>query len=181
MARFTHPNDADIAGPAGPRGEKGDTGPQGIPGGFGSYGSYYSTLTQSVLTNNQIAPVTYDSIDFQNGISIVNNSQITMEKPGKYNIAFSFEFLNSGGGSGESVNIWLRKNGQDVAWSNTKIVVNTNDKEVIAAWNFFVEANTGDSWQIMWSPDNHNIEMVRYLSNSHPAIPSAILTINQVG
>ena len=170
MARFTHPAFG---------------GELGLGDINTFYASYYSTLTQKVSVIDEIKAVTYNEIDFQKGITIQNNSEITMQYAGKYNIAFSFEFLNAGGGgAGEVVNIWLRKNNVDVPWSNGKVVVNTNDKELIVAWNYFVEADAGDQWQIMWSPNNAKIEMVRFLEDTvknHPAIPSAILTINQVG
>ena len=51
MARFTHPNDADIAGPAGPRGEKGDTGAQGVQGSQGTAGSSNAFFNYQAKTN----------------------------------------------------------------------------------------------------------------------------------
>lgn len=194
MRFYCPPDSTGVPGPQGPQGPQGETGlqgPQGATGpkgdkgdagGFGSYGSYFSTVTQKVTNNGDVVPVTFNSIDFESGISIVNGSQITMANAGKYNIAFSFEFLHQpGSGSGEEVEIWIRKNNTNIPWTAGRIIVNTNDKEVMAAWNYFVEAAAGDQFQIMWTTNNKQIEMVAFPPNAYPGIPSSIVTINQIG
>lgn len=169
------------SGTTGTAGTAGASGTSGINGIFAAYGAYLSTINQQVA-ENAVVPVTYNQIDFQSGISIVSNSQITMATSGKYSIAFSFQLANNGGGgAGDEVNIWLRKNNVDVAYSNTKVIVNNNGKFVVAAWNFFVEATAGDYWEIIWSPNNANIILQAQVAGTHPAIPSAILNINQIG
>lgn len=196
MSRFTHPNDSDIPGPAGPRGEKGDTGltgPQGAKGDTGSttiagtsYGSFYDILTQTVTVQQESSgiPVKVRSIDtdLTNGFSVLNNSQIKTANSGKYNIAFSLQLHNTGGGgSGTTVEIWLRKNGIDIPETNTRVTVNTNSPYVVAAWNFFIKLNTNDYFEIMWATDNHHIEMPHNTGNmGGPSIPSAIITVNQI-
>ena len=196
MARFTHPGieggipgpkgdkgDTGDTGPQGPQGEQGDTGPQGPAGTFANayYGSFYSTQNQS-LAKDAIGAVTLNNTDFNNGVSIVSNSRITIANAGKYNIAFSAQLHNNGGGgAGTTVNIWLAKNGTAVADSNTRVSVNTNSPYIVAAWNFFVNASAGDYYELMWSTDNAQIQMDYQAAGAHPAIPSVILTVNQVG
>jgi hypothetical protein len=192
MARFTHPNDADIAGPAGPRGEKGETGatgatgpqgPKGDAGGLGGkHGAWYDTQTQIVNAVSVGQPVLLRQIDVVNGMSVVDNSKITASVNGTYNLAFSFQFKNEGGGgNGQTVEIWLVKNGIAVPESNTRIAVNTNSPYVVAAWNFFKQLNTNDYMEIYWATDNRNIVM-KYNTGAMggPTIPSAIITVNQI-
>lgn len=168
MARFTHP---------------------GIDDGSGNgnilenlnYGSFYSTQNQS-LAKDATGAVTLNNTDFSNGISIVSNSRVTIANAGKYNIAFSTQLHNNGGGgSGTTVNIWLAKNGTAIADTNTRVSVNTNSPYVVAAWNFFVNASANDYYELMWSPDNTQIQIDYQAANTYPAIPSVILTVNQIG
>ena len=194
MARFTHPNDADIPGPAGPRGEKGDTGltgPQGPKGDTGLSGisniasaSYYSTADQGPFNANTIQAMTLNATDWQTGITLSSNSRITFTNAGKYNIAFSAQThqTNSSG----VINIWLNKNGTPLANTNTKFDITANNPYAVAAWNFFVDAAAGDYYQIMWSSsDNHTVLEALAAQGSgatlHPEVPSVIVTVNQVG
>ena len=118
-----------------------------------------------------------------NGFSVVNNSRITAQYSGIYNLAFSFQLHNrGGGGSGTSAEIWLTKGGVSIPDTNTRIAVNTNSPYVVAAWNFFVPINAGEYVEVYWATDNLNIVLEHNTgSMGGPSIPSTIITINQVG
>lgn len=144
------------------------------------HGSFYSTQDQSASVNTATA-MTYNEEDFADGITIENNSEITIANAGKYNIQFSAQlFHDGGGGMGETVNIWLAKNGNPVTNTNTKVVVQSNYRYVVAAWNFFVDAAANDYYEIMWATDNSSIDLVHENSGAYPAVPSVILTVNQI-
>lgn len=148
------------------------------------HGSFFSTQSQTGSANSAQA-ITLNNTDFSNGVSIANNSRITITNAGKYNIAFSAQLHNNSGASA-TVNIWLRKNGLDVENSNTRVSVASNDPYAVAAWNFFVDAVAGDYYEIIWSSSSADTGIdyeAGQLINSiyHPAIPSVILTVNQVG
>ena len=171
MARFTHPFVSDGTGLT-----------QISP--FSA--SYFSTVDQTG-TLNSIQAHTFNNTDWQNGIQLVDNSKITFLHAGKYNIAFSDQLhATGGGGAGIAVNIWLAKNGTAVENTNTKVIVNNNNPYFVAAWNFFVNVNANDYYQLMWSADNANV-LLEYEAGTgsgasrHPSIPSTILTVNQVG
>lgn len=187
MARFTHPNDADIAGPAGPKGDTGPQGPTGAAGGFGYYGSFYDILTQSVTQQQESigvpVKVRNTDTDATKGFSVINNSQIKAQYAGVYNIAFSLQLNNTGGGGqGTTVEIWLVKNGQTVPDTNTRVTVNTNSPYVVSAWNFFQKMNANDYVELYWATNNHHIEMPHNTGTmGGPSIPSAIITVNQIG
>ena len=52
---------------------------------------------------------------------------------------------------------------------------------MIAAWNFVLEMNANDYFQLMWSVDDTNIQIKAVTAASPvPAIPSAILTVTFV-
>jgi hypothetical protein len=170
-------------GAKGDKGDKGDTGNTGPAGGFGSYGSWYDTQNQIVNTVSVGEPVKVRTPDITNGFSVASNSRITASNTGIYNLAFSFQFHNEGGGgNGQTVEIWLTKNGLPVPHSNTRIAVNTNSPYVVAAWNFFQQINAGQYVELYWATDNKNIVMKTNTGTmGGPSIPSAIITVNQVG
>jgi len=152
-------------------------------GRHGSSASYWSTEDQTG-TVNSIQPMTITDNDWETGISVANNSRITMANTGKYNIAFSAQLRQTN--SSGVVNIWLAKNGTAVANSNTKVSMSANDPWNVAAWNFFVDAAANDYYQIMWSSDSASSKIEAEAATGsgatlHPAIPSVIITVNQVG
>jgi hypothetical protein len=146
--------------------------------------SYYSTVDQGPYTADAIQAMTLNTTDWQTGITLESGSHIKMTNAGKYNIAFSAQ-LHQTNSSGV-VNIWLAKNGTPIAYTNTKMSITANNPYYVAAWNFFVNANALDYFQIMWSSsDNHTIIEYEPATGSgatlHPEIPSLIVTVNQVG
>lgn len=167
------------SGSSGTTGLSGTSGSSGVS--TGNYGSFYSTQDQT-LAANAVGPFTFNNTDLSNNVSIVSNSRITLANAGKYNIQFSAQFHHiGGGGSGDTVNIWLRKGGVDVPDSNTKLTITSSTKYSVAAWNFFVDASAGNYFEIVWSTDNANIKIEYEPIGVHPAIPSIILTVNQIG
>lgn len=152
-------------------------------GRHGSSASYWSTVDQTG-TANSIQAMTLNATDWQTGITLESNSHIKMNNTGKYNIAFSAQ-LHQTNSSG-IVNIWLAKNGTAVENSNTKCAITANNPYYVAAWNFFVNAAAGDYYEIMWSSDSqHSVIEYEAATGSgatlHPAVPSLIVTVNQVG
>ena len=154
-------------------------------------GSFYDTITQTLTGGANVeVPVILRSTDSTatNGVSIVtdgtNLSRITFANAGTYNILFSAQLANSGG-TGQTVDFWLRKNGStaaaNIANTNGKVFLQGNASHVMAAWNYFVTVNSGDYIQLMWTATSTNITMVYEAANAvHPATPSIILTANIV-
>lgn len=151
------------------------------PASQGKYGSFYDILTQEVASNATSIgiPVLFRHTAEANGVSIVDNSKITFAYPGTYDVQFSFQFHNDGGGGGgQTVEIWLVQDGVAVPYTNTRVAVNTNSPYIVAAWDFILTVTAGSNAQIYWATDNHHIVM-RYNTGTMggPAIPSAILTV----
>lgn len=175
-------------GAQGPQGVKGDTGAQGPAGengrdgvnGLGDYASFYDTTSQNNPVANATNTMTFNTTVVSHGVTIVNGSKITFANPGVYNIAFSAQVDKTDSGA-DNIAIWLSKNGTDEPWSATKVDANNNNAKVVAAWNFFVEAGAGDYFQLKWSSADTDLRLYAQAANSIPAIPSIILTVNQVG
>ena len=163
-------------GPVGPRGPSGSTGPAG---GFGSYGAFYDTTTQTNLVSAGNA-FKLNITDFNSGVEIVSNSKIKMSNKGKYDIQFSAQFEKTDAGT-DTFEIWLRKNGLDVANTNTKFYLVGANAKSVAAWNFFVDAEANDYFEILWYSADSKVQITAIAAATRPAIPSIILTVNQVG
>ncbi len=170
-------------GPPGLRGDRGETGPAG-PGGFGASAAYSSSEDQGPFAPSTIQAMTLNTIDWEDGVALESGSHIRILNPGRYNIAFSAQ-VNQTNSQGV-VEIWLAKNGVPVADSNTRLDINANNPFTVAAWNFFVTANANDYYEIMWSSDDDHTVIQHVPARGsgptlHPAVPSLILTVNQVG
>ena len=144
-----------------------------------NYGAFYSTITQSGSANVSQS-MSYNNTDYAAGVSIVNGSQITLENVGVYNLQFSAQLVDTDTGD-STIRIWLKKNGQNVPNSTTKIFLQ-KDKEVVAAWNWIVPATSpNDYYVIAWqTTDNDAHILYEPASGNYPAIPSIILTVTQV-
>lgn len=198
------PGPQGTPGPQGPTGETGAQGPQGIPGtitGFGDSGNFWDVTTQGPAggissATNTAYPVYLGQADTANnqGVSVTSGpgdasgraSYLTFTHAGEYNIAFSAQLLRTQGGSTDIVSIWLRKNGVNEPNTNTDITLVANGQRHVAAWNFFVPVTcnpTCDTYQLMWSADGSYTNLWSQAAQTNPdrpAIPSVILTVNQV-
>lgn len=154
-------------------------------------GSFYDSITQTLTGGANVAvPVRLNTTDTSatNGISVVtdgiNLTRITVANTGVYNLLFSAQLANSGG-SAQTVDFWLRKNGAtaafNVADTTGKVILQSNTNFAMAAWNYFIALNAGDYIYLMWTATSTNITMVSTVANAvHPASPSIIVTLNQV-
>jgi hypothetical protein len=164
MARFTHPANEG----------------NGITAVAPYHGSFFDELDQNG-TNGSVQAMRMRTTDFSYGVSTTgtNKTEIRMANTGKYNIAFSAQLHQTN--SSSVVNIWLAKNGTAIPWSNTRCSITANNPYYVAAWNFFVNANANDYYEIMWTADSANAVIEALPANAHPATPSVIVTVNQVG
>jgi hypothetical protein len=160
-----------------------------------SYGAWQTNTTQTAAVNNTGYGVKFDIGDITgHGVVIQpdglgNNTLIKFVNAGTYNIQFSFQFQNADNQL-HDVSIWLRKNGQntaaDVAGSGGFVSIPNSHGgtpgHCIVSWNYFVEANAADFFQLVWSTNNAtNVTMQFYPAGSPPpSSASAILTVNQV-
>ena len=83
--------------------------------------------------------------------------------------------------------MWLRENNQNMTWTNTDVLItgrNETSRHVVA-WNFFIEAQIGDFFELMMSSTTSTqmsiVSVGTQTSPDRPEIPGTILTVNQVG
>jgi hypothetical protein len=152
-----------------------------------SFGSFFDSNTQTCASGNIAAMVVNSADTFNNGVSVTNDTfsnptLFRVANAGVYNVQFSAQLSRVTGGSAQTISIWLRKNGVDVPNTATHVSMQANAGKLVAAWNFFIDMISTDTIQIMWS-QNGAINLLAEtpdLALPHPAIPSVIITINQL-
>ena len=142
------------------------------------YGSFYDTTDQVAALANTAYGMTYNTTDLSQGVYIGSpTSRVYVDTANIYNIQFSAEFINTSGGTSNAW-IWLRKNGTDVPNSASTIRVQGNNTELVAAWNFLLQMNAGDYFELMWEVSDAALSLHADPATAvHPAIPSIILTV----
>ena len=155
----------------------------------GFWGSFYSTVDQPNTTANVINYMTVNTADpSNNGVIMVdpissNYTKIKILNEGIYNIQFSAQ-LSHTTSSANYIQIWFRKNGVDIPDSNSSVSIKDNNQNEIPAWNFIVNALAEDTYSIMWASSSTGVFLEADPAQSSPfvspAIPSAIITVQQI-
>jgi hypothetical protein len=150
------------------------------------YGAFQDSTDQNAASTTTAYAITLNTTDHTNGVSISNSSRINVTNPGLYNIQFSIQLQNADTQI-QDVDIWFRKNGSDVAASNSKFSVpnrhgGTNG-HLIAALNYFLELVAGDYVEIMWATSSTQVsieQLAAQTSPTRPTTPSVIVTVSFV-
>jgi len=145
-------------------------------------GTFYDTTTQTLTTGNS-ASITLNTPVISDGVTLVANSQITVTKTGTYNLQFSAQVQTTVGGSPD-VHIWLRKNGNNVTYSNTGISIQNQNQKYVGAWNFVESLIAGDFLELIWYvKGGSSAQLVAEVpgpTNGGVGVPSVIVTMTQV-
>ena len=150
------------------------------------YGAFQDSTDQTAASTTTAYAITYNTTDYSNGVTLSNSSRLNVSNPGVYNIQFSVQFANADTQI-QDVDIWFRKNGTDVAGSNSKFSVPNShggtNGHLIAALNYFIELAAGDYIQIMWATTSTLVtieQLPAQTSPTRPATPSVIVTMTYV-
>lgn len=154
------------------------------------YNQLTSSADQTAASVANAYAITYDTSVYPDGISIVSNSQITFAEPGIYAITFSIQLKNTNNDL-ETVDIWFRQNGTDIASSNTRFAIparkSTGDPSyLVAVTPITVDiAAANDYIQIMWRVSNTTVTIEHLpavtaspgVTPAIPATPSVIVEV----
>jgi hypothetical protein len=150
------------------------------------YGAFQDSTDQNAASTTTAYAITLNTTDHTNGVSISNSSRINVTNPGLYNIQFSIQLQNADTQI-QDVDIWFRKNGSDVAASNSKFSVPNRhggvNGHLIAALNYFIELVAGDYVEIMWATGSTQVsieQLAAQTSPTRPTTPSVIVTVSFV-
>lgn len=148
------------------------------------YGAFSDFTNQTASVIDTGYAMTYNTTDLSNGVTIVDNSKITFAYSGIYNLQFSTQFRSTVTNGESDVNIWLKKNGVDVAGSTGFVAVPRKtggvDGHALPSWNFLLDITAGDYYQFYWSTTNVGVSIHTYPANYHPGTASIVLTATQI-
>jgi hypothetical protein len=151
------------------------------------HGAFQDSTNQVAANTTTAYAVTFNTTDFANGVTMASGSRITVADAGIWNLQFSIQLKNTTN-DGQDVDIWFRKNGTNIANSNSRFHLSQrksagNPSHIIAALNFFVSMNSNDYIEIMWRTENTGVSIEAFgtsTSPTRPAVPSAIVTMSFV-
>jgi len=151
------------------------------------YGAFQDSTDQVAANTTTAYPVTFNTTDFANGVTIASGSRITVADAGIWNLQFSIQFTNTTNQS-QDVDVWFRVNGTNSANSNSRFGFAprkgaSDPYHTIAAMNYFLSLNATDYVEIMWRPTDTGVSIEQYAagtSPTRPAVPSAIVTMSFV-
>lgn len=144
-------------------------------------GSFYDTGTQTTLANTPKA-MTLGNTALANFCSIADDTKITTNQTGVFNVQFSAQLYRTSGGTNAHVDIWFALNGVNIDNSNTRITIANNSHYMVASWNFVLAMSENDYIEIMWKPSVDTIQLqMEEEQADHPATPSVIATFNRIG
>jgi len=151
------------------------------------HGAFQDSTDQVAANTTTAYPITFNTTDFSNGVTIASGSRITVVDSGIWNIQFSIQFTNTTNAS-QDVDVWFRVNGTNAANSNSRFGFAPrkgvgDPYHTIAAMNYFLTLNANDYVEIMWRPTDVGVTIEQYAASAsptRPAVPSAIATISFV-
>jgi len=162
-----------------------------VPSDDVSASSFYPYLAvqddtdQAATTTTAVNIMSFSTTDYALGASLVTNTKLTAGYAGLYNIQFSAQLINTTNDVQE-VSIWFRKNGSDVAGSNSEFGVpqrksTGTPSRVIAGLNYFIALQKDDYVQLAWRPSDIGVSLEHFATQSsptRPATPSIIATMS---
>jgi hypothetical protein len=140
-----------------------------LTGTDGSTGTYEVSISQTVASTT---------------ITGTCKSKIKCEVAGTYNVQFSVQMVNTDANI-HDIDVWMRKNGTDVADSNSQFSVPNKhgsiDGHLIGALNLFIDLAADEFVELMWATTDATttIEYIPAQTGPvRPATPSVILTVS---
>ena len=151
------------------------------------YGAFQDSTDQTAASTTVAYAITFNTTDFSNGVTLSNSSRLNVSNQGLYNLQFSIQFKNTTN-DGQDVDIWFRKNGTNIANSNSRFHLvarksSGDPSHLIAAMNFFVDMAANDYVEIMWRTTSTSVSIEHFdvsTSPTRPAVPSVIATMSFV-
>jgi hypothetical protein len=153
------------------------------------YGQFSSNTDQTAAAIDTAYAVTYDQSDFLDGVTLSSGSRLTVPHEGIYKVTFSIQLRNTTNDV-QDADIWLRKNGSDVANTNSRFSIPQrksvgSDSHLIATTSIMVELVANDYIQVMWHVTNTGVSIeqfpaVTYSAGVTPAIPATPSAFVQV-
>jgi hypothetical protein len=140
---------------------------------------------QAATTTTAANIMSFSTTDYALGASLEDNTKLTVDYSGLYNIQFSVQLSNSTNDV-QTVSIWFKKNGTNVDNSNSEFGIKPRKSsgapsQAIAALNFFIALEKDDYVELAWRPSDIGVTIEHFATQTtpdRPATPSIISTVS---
>ena len=156
-----------------------------------NYTTAIGAITANTIYGIPITSVGANNITIATGTIAIDNAtatgptRITFSQAGRYNLQFSIQLKNTDNAADHDFDIWLRKNGNDVADSNTQYTIVKNNGKNVAALNLLLNPAANDYFELVYAVSNAavNIETIAATTTPYvrPRAPGIIVTVVPVG
>lgn len=151
------------------------------------HGAFHDNTDQVAANTTTAYAVMFSTTDISNGVTLASGSRLTVAVDGVWNVQFSLQMKNVSN-DGQDFDIWFRKNGTDIADSNSRFHIPARKStgaasHIIASLNFFTDMVAGDYIEIVGCVTSTDVSLEAFpagTSPTRPAIPSAIATVSFV-
>lgn len=143
---------------------------------------FFSTVDQAIAATNTAQAISFENTYLNSGFTIngASTSQITATYSGVYNFQFSAQAF-SASASVKNVYIWIRRDGVDIEYSATHLVLSGPSDSRALSWDFNIDVQAGSYIEMMWSSDDTNTKLGAQTATSpHPGEPSAVICVTFV-
>lgn len=146
------------------------------------YGTFYTNATQTVSGANTATVVNNWVADDTNRTYLSGN-KIYVQETGDYFLQFS-AVLSKSNANSQDADIWIRKNGKDLANSDTVVTLSGSSGHSVVTVGFVLDLKAKDYIQFVFSGASSSTQLVYHgagTSPTRPACPGIIATLNLVG
>lgn len=153
------------------------------------YGQFSSNTDQTAAAIDVAYALTYDQSDFLDGVTLSNSSRLNVPHEGIYKVTYSIQLKNTTNDV-QDVDIWLRKNGSDIANTNSRFSIPSrkstgNPSHLIATTPIMVDLAANDYIEVIWHATDTGVSIehfpaVTYSAGVTPTIPATPSAFVQV-
>jgi hypothetical protein len=151
------------------------------------YAQFLCTSGQTAASADTDYDIGYNTVEYANGIELVDNTKILVKNDGLYNFQFSIQFENQDSDQ-HDVSVWFRKNGSNLPNSNSIFTVPARKSasifgRLIGTVNIFEELEADEYVRVAWSTEDVNViikTVGTQTSPVRPVTPCVILTVSYV-
>jgi len=152
---------------------------------YPQYAIGYNLSNHTASIANTETLIDIDTPQVQSGITLVDNSKLTVSTPGLYEFTMISQINRVSSSGTASMYFWAKKNGVDVPNSNNNIDItgNTGTAATLLDRNLVIVLEAGDYIQFYWATDDTDM-ILKYTAASstptRPATPAVKITATRL-
>lgn len=142
------------------------------------YGTFYTASNQAIGVNTATTISGWTESDTNK--TYLSGTRLYVQETGDYYLQFSAMLTKSNASSG-TADIWIRKNGTNIPYSNTRITLAGSGAEVTMTVGLILDLDAKDYIELVSSANSTNTSISASGSGVGPAVPGIIATLNLIG